>query len=457
MRCGSLVAGKTVAMEISPEDAVPYLDRVPYGVVGLLTRLGATVVPSAPLVSRFAAGWSGQELADHKYAAEVLARVAQAMRWSGRCGSGGTGLRETALQAEVIAAMKQGGLVLYSPPIVGFGPNAANPHYEPHPGSDAELTERRRRAAGPVGRPEPGHGLRRPDLDGFAGAGSRRLTWTTVWETVRDARDAAMQRMREALDAGRRLPGSSWTRRPARVITNAGYGEYFVHRTGHSIDQDLHGSGPHLDDFETHDDRELLPGVGFSVEPGIYLPGRFGVRSEVNVYYGAEGPLVTPDRAPARPYNNEGVGRIGLPWHGHWCARERSIRRPIVVTGKSPTSRVVPESYRAPIGNEPETWSSLTRDFSGSILFSSDRAAVGLRGTQRLIYLSTSTSQVAVQTGVAFRSQTLLTGARVLAGRRIGSNSVFTPLEDVHMKQSCVSAFARVAAIRSRSRQSRWC
>ena len=79
-----------------------------------------------------------------------------------------------------------------------------------------------------------------------------------------------------------------------RVIEAAGYGESFVHRTGHSIDRDLHGSGPHLDDYETHDDRRLLPGVGFSVEPGIYLPGAFGIRSEVNVFMGSGGPEVTP-------------------------------------------------------------------------------------------------------------------------------------------------------------------
>jgi Xaa-Pro aminopeptidase len=288
----AIVNGKTVAMEISPDDAVPYLDRIPYGVVGLLTRLGATVIPSAPLVSQFAASWSGQELENHKYAAEVLARVArEALERAVR--SAGTGLRETALQAEVIAAMKDGGLVLSSPPIVGFGANAANPHYEPEQGADAELGE------GDVVLLDLWGGRSRETVFadqtwmGFAG----RLPpphVTTVWETVRDARDAAIQRMRDAVDAGQRVFGFELDQAARRVITNAGYGEFFVHRTGHSIDRDLHGSGPHLDDFETHDDRELLPGVGFSVEPGVYLPGRFGVRSEVNVYYGGGGPLVTP-------------------------------------------------------------------------------------------------------------------------------------------------------------------
>ena len=288
----SIVAGKTVAMEISPDDAVPYLDRIPYGVVGLLTRLGATVIPSAPLVTHFAASWSGQELENHKYAAEVLARVAKAA--VGRAvRSANTGLRETALQAEVIAAMKEGGLVLSSPPIVGFGANAANPHYEPQAGSDAELKP------GDVVLLDLWGGRSRDTVFadqtwmGFAGTLPPPHV-TTVWETVRDARDAAIQRMRDALDAGKPVHGFELDQAARRVITNAGYGEFFVHRTGHSIDRDLHGSGPHLDDFETHDDRELLPGVGFSVEPGIYLPGKFGVRSEVNVYYGSEGPLVTP-------------------------------------------------------------------------------------------------------------------------------------------------------------------
>jgi Xaa-Pro dipeptidase len=288
----SIVAGKTIAMEISPDDAVPYLDRIPYGVVGLLTRLGATVVPSDPLVSRFAAGWSAAELADHRFAAEVLARVAQdALRRAVR--AGGTGLRETALQAEVVAAMEQGGLVLSSPPIVAFGPNAANPHYEPLPGSDAVLEKNQVVLLDLWGGRSRETVFADQTWMGFAGAAPPPDV-TTVWETVRDARDAAVQRMRDAVDAEQPVAGFVLDRAARGVITNAGYGDFFVHRTGHSIDRDLHGSGPHLDDFETHDDRELVPGVGFSVEPGIYLPGRFGVRSEVNVYYAPEGPLVTP-------------------------------------------------------------------------------------------------------------------------------------------------------------------
>ena len=125
----------------------------------------------------------------------------------------------------------------------------------------------------------------------------------SVWTVVRDARDAAVARLAErwraAAGGGTPVTGADLDDAARGVIAAAGYGEWFVHRTGHSIDRDLHGSGPHLDNFETADTRELLPGIGFSVEPGIYLPGRFGVRSEINVHLGDAGPEVTP-AAPQR-------------------------------------------------------------------------------------------------------------------------------------------------------------
>ena len=117
-----------------------------------------------------------------------------------------------------------------------------------------------------------------------------------VWTVVREARDAAISAVRDAARSHRPIAGYEADQAARAVIDNAGFGQWFVHRTGHSIDQDLHGSGPHLDDYETHDDRRLGPGVGFSVEPGVYLPGEFGVRSEVNMFWGPEGPQVTPQK-----------------------------------------------------------------------------------------------------------------------------------------------------------------
>ncbi len=292
---GSLVKGRTVAMEISPDDAVPYLDRVPWGVVELVRRLGGKVVPSGALVSHFAARWTAEETADHRAAAEILAHVARAeLARAVREADGG--LTEAALQARVIAAVEAQGLVFDTPPIVAFGANSANPHYEPRPGSDATLRRDQ------VVLLDLWAGRRRTTVFadqtwmGFAGPRPPERV-AEVWHVVRDAREAAVAAVLSAAASGRAIAGYEADRAARRVVEAAGYGDAFVHRTGHSIDRDLHGSGPHLDDYETHDDRRLVPGVGFSVEPGVYLPGEFGVRSEVNMYWGAHGPVMTPAEA----------------------------------------------------------------------------------------------------------------------------------------------------------------
>jgi len=287
-----VVAGRRLAMEVAPNDAVPYLDRVPHGVVQLLTSLGATIVPSAALVTRFASCWSAEDEADHYDAAEKLATIANdALRRAVTLG--GTGLTEVAMQRQVIDAIHAAGLAFDHPPIVAYGANAANPHYEPVKGTDAVLQKEQVVLLDLWA----GRGLATVFADqtwmGFSGARPPEKV-QRVWETVRDARDAAIALVMGA--AGKRPVAGFEADRAARsVIEKAGWGDYFVHRTGHSIDRDLHGSGPHLDDYETHDDRQLIQGVGFSIEPGIYLPGEFGVRSEVNMFWGLGGPRVTPN------------------------------------------------------------------------------------------------------------------------------------------------------------------
>ena len=298
-RLRTLVAGKTVAMEVSPADAVPYLDRVPHGVIQLIESFGAKVVSSGTLITRFAARWSASELAGHRRAAEAIAAIAQdTLRWAGQELARGAEVRETAMQARVLEAFTRASLVTDHGPIVGFQENAANPHYEPKAGSD------RRLATGDV-----------LLLDLWAGVSAHTVfadqTWMAfagrepnaevrgVWDVVRGARDAAVALLKERWQKKLPVTGAALDDAARGVIRAAGYGDYFVHRTGHSIDRDLHGSGPHLDNFETADERTLIPGVGFSVEPGIYLTGRFGVRSEINVYLGESGPEVTP-KTPQR-------------------------------------------------------------------------------------------------------------------------------------------------------------
>lgn len=288
-----LVAGKTVAMEISPLDGVPYLDRVPHGVVELIQSLGGKVVSSAPLVTRFAARWSSAEAAQHLRAAEVVAEIArEALAFA--VTQGGRGLTESALRQRVNDSMKAQGLEPDHPPIVGFAVNSGNPHYEPVAGRDLTLGADQVVLLDLFGR-YPGAISADQTWMGFSGPRPPARV-TAVWTAVRDARDAALDLVRKAGAAGDQLAGFQVDRAAREVIERAGFGPYFVHRTGHSMDRDLHGSGPHMDDYETHDDRLILPGCGFSVEPGVYLPNEFGVRSEVNVYWSEAGPVVTPQQ-----------------------------------------------------------------------------------------------------------------------------------------------------------------
>lgn len=288
---GQVVRGKRLAIEYYPDDAVPYLDRVPAGVVELLRRLGAEVQSSSDLVSLFASGWSQQELADHRRAAEIIAEIARTTleRTLKRVGQ----VTEAEVQDEVLHEFEAHKLVTSDPPIVAFGPNSALPHYEPVAGQDLTLESDQVVL-----------------LDLWAGLSDQTVfadqTWMAfsgsnpsdrvkeVWGVVRDARDAVIQELGDRVGRDEEITGAELDRVARARIGRSGLDGFFTHRTGHSIDIELHGSGPHLDDFETHDTRVLLPGVGFSIEPGVYLPGQFGIRTEVNAVILEEGPEVTP-------------------------------------------------------------------------------------------------------------------------------------------------------------------
>lgn len=278
-RLGDLVRARSLAMEIYPEDGVPYLDRVPAGVVDLLVKLGARLTSSAALVSRFAARWSPSELAGHRRSAEAIAEIARTVM-ADVVRQAGTA-REAAVQRRILEMFERQGLVTHDPPIVAFEANAANPHYEPRDGSDALLQEHQVVLIDLWAGPTLASVFADQTWMGFAGDAPPDDV-VTVWETVRDARDAVVRRLRDAASAGQSVTGADLDDAARDLITERGFGDYFIHRTGHSIDLELHGSGPHLDNFETHDTRSLIPGVGFSVEPGVYLEGRFGVRSEIN-------------------------------------------------------------------------------------------------------------------------------------------------------------------------------
>jgi Xaa-Pro dipeptidase len=290
----SVVNGKKVAMEYSPGDAVPYLDRVPAGVLEMVRAAGATVVSSADLVSRFYAVWSEADLASHRRAAEIIARIArEAFKRAGEAASAGSPLTEYALQQWIRGQFSENALNTDHGPIVAIGPNASNPHYEPSEEGSA-LIERGAVLLIDLWAREEGGVF--ADQTWLASLGQLSERDEKVWQAVRGARDAAIALLRERISAGIPVRGGEVDDASRAVITRDGFGERFIHRTGHSIDaRDLHGSGPHIDNLETREERLLIPGVGFSIEPGVYLTGDVGMRSEVNGFIGDGEVVITPE------------------------------------------------------------------------------------------------------------------------------------------------------------------
>ena len=288
-----LVNGKQVAMEYSPGDAVPYLDRVPAGVIELVRNSGAEVVSSADLVSRFYAVWTEENLASHKRAAAIIAKIARdAFARAGEAATSGSPLTEYKLQQWILGEFNANNLSTDHGPIVAIGPDAANPHFEPSPSSSARI-ERGAILLIDLWAREEGGVFADQTWMGSLGEPSERDM--KVWLAVRDARDAAISILRERVAAGKGVRGGEVDDAARAVITSRGFGDRFIHRTGHSIDaRDLHGSGPHLDNLETREERNLIPGVGFSIEPGVYLTGEVGMRSEVNAFMGDGEVLITP-------------------------------------------------------------------------------------------------------------------------------------------------------------------
>ena len=290
----SVVSGKRVAMEYSPGDAVPYLDRVPAGVLELVRNSGATVVSSADLVSRFYAVWTPGNLESHRRAAAVIAGIAHdAMKRAGDAARQGTPVTEFSLQQWIREQFASNGLNTDHGPIVAIGPNAANPHYEPAAEGSATINSGDILLIDLWAREDDGVFADQTWMGSLGDPGERDLA---IWSAVRDARDAALTLLRERISAGQPLSGGEVDDAARAVITSRGYGDHFIHRTGHSIDaRDLHGSGPHIDNLETREERRLIPGVGFSIEPGTYLAGDVGMRSEVNGIVGDGELIVTPD------------------------------------------------------------------------------------------------------------------------------------------------------------------
>jgi Xaa-Pro aminopeptidase len=280
-----LVAGcKRIAMEYSPRNSNPYISRVDGGTIELVRSTGVEIVPSGDLIQLFEACWDDEQWAMHQQAAKHTdAAYAVAWRFIAERARGGNPASETEVQQVIMKHFADNGLVTDHPPIVGVGPHSGDPHFAPSREQDSLC------AKGTFVLIDLWAKLDRPravysDLTrtGFIGE-TVPEAYERIFQIVARARDAAIARVRSAYANKEPLQGWQVDQAARDVIEQAGYGEAFIHRTGHNIGQETHGNGANMDNLETHETRRVLPRTCFSVEPGIYLPD-FGVRSEVNVF-----------------------------------------------------------------------------------------------------------------------------------------------------------------------------
>jgi len=292
-----LVQGITrVAMEYSPRCAIPYVSRVDAGTIELVRGLGLDVVSSGDLIQQFEACWSEAAIATHRTASEALYRIKdRAFESVTRRLRDGVPTTEYDIQQQMVGWFSDEGLIADSAPCVSAQENAGSPHYL------ASATDHR------VIRKDE---LVLLDLWGklaTPGAVYADITWigfagrhvpdrmTKAFAAICGARDAAVEVVQAAAREGRDVRGFEADRAARKVLQDAGFGDAILHRTGHSLGENVHGNGAHLDDYETHDERRLLPGSGFTIEPGLYFRD-FGVRTEINMVWTAAGPEVTGPR-----------------------------------------------------------------------------------------------------------------------------------------------------------------
>jgi Xaa-Pro aminopeptidase len=272
-----------VALQYSPNNDVPYVARVDAGTVELVRQCGVEVVSSADLVQRFEAVWSDEQYASHTRAARAIRGVVDAAFGEiARRQSDRSGCREGDVQRFILEQFTAAGLVTHHPPIVAAGAHSADPHYQP-PASGGAPIDRDDFVLIDLWAKEPDGVYADITWTGYVGA-AVPARYAAVFEVVRRARDAGVDAARQAVRARQPIRGCDIDAVVRGIIARAGFGDRFVHRTGHSIGTEVHGNGANIDGFETPDTRRLLRGTCFSIEPGIYLPGEFGVRSELDVF-----------------------------------------------------------------------------------------------------------------------------------------------------------------------------
>lgn len=283
---------KSVAMEYSPKNNIPYVSKVDAGTIEYLKSLGLEIKSSGDLISKFAAVWSDNQFEENRPVAAALTEIVKGAFdfISGRL-TNDKNTNEYEVQQLIMKRFKENEFVTDFPPIVGVNENSSNPHYAP----TEEIYK-------PINRGDfvlidlwakvDKHDAVWSDITwtGYAGH-SVPEKYSRVFNVVAEARDTAFSLVASRFKEGKEIRGFEVDDAARNVIEKGGFGKYFFHRTGHSITTELHGSGANMDNYETHDERLILPSTSFSIEPGIYLPD-FGIRSEIDVYISPDGKVM---------------------------------------------------------------------------------------------------------------------------------------------------------------------
>lgn len=290
-----LEGAAVLAMEYSPQCSIPYVSRIDAGTMELVKSLGKEVVSSAGLVQFFEARWSWEQFQTHQEASRHLMNILfDSFQEVGRAERNGRQISEFDLQQAIWGKYHELGLCSSAPPIVAVNANTGNPHYEPRKGRAVPIQSGDILLVDLWAKMERRNAVY-ADYTWVAYLGDQIPgRYLKVWETVRESRDAALSFVRECYSRKIDIRGWQVDSVAREVIAGKGYGENFVHRTGHSIGEEDHGNGANMDGLETKDERLLIPRTCFSIEPGIYLP-EFGIRSEVNVFLGDKEVFVTGD------------------------------------------------------------------------------------------------------------------------------------------------------------------
>jgi Xaa-Pro aminopeptidase len=285
---------KTIAMEYSPFNAIPYVSKVDAGTIEQIKSLGANIKSSADLISMFDAVWTNELFNENKPVASALYDIVnKSFNFIKMSMNNNKTLNEYDVQQFIMGEFDKRGYYTDSPPIVGVNENSANPHYAPDDKIHKQINK------GDFVLIDLWARINRDD------AVWADITWvgymgdtvpekyTKIFKIVAEARDTTFNLISDRFQQGKEVRGFEGDNAAREVIKKAGFGKYFIHRTGHSISSDLHGSGAHLDNYETRDERLILPSTSFSIEPGIYQTGDFGVRSEIDVFITAEGKVIS--------------------------------------------------------------------------------------------------------------------------------------------------------------------